>query len=150
MTLDALTDAVWKRLEEEKPRAFLIGEQPDNYHKYNYVNEKPYDVIFLGILSPGKLLHMPDETVCQALLDDMPVYLWHQQPHHAGRSARPLRQALYKAERRLLQFGVQPIAGERQLLTADLARQIKARGEHPALDSRLTPLARDILEGKAT
>ena len=150
MNLNALTDAVWQRLEQDKPRALLIGETPVNYHKYIYVNQMPYDAIVLGALSPGRLLHMPDETVCQALLDGLPVFLWHDQPHHTGNRCHPLRQALYEAERRLIRYGVQVIGQKSKLITAETARQLVHNGQQPAVDSRMTPLAKDILEGKAT
>lgn len=150
MNLDALTDAVWQRLEWDKPRALLIGKAPDNYHKYIYVNQMPYEAIVLGVLSPGRLLHMPDEIVCQALLDGLPVFLWHEQFHHAGNRAHPLRQALYEAERRLIRYGVQVIGGKSKLITAETARQLLRSGQRPSADSRMTPLAKDILEGKAT
>ena len=69
MNVDALTEAVWQRLEGQKPRALLIGAPPENYHNYFYVNQEPFEAIVLGILPPGKLLYMPDEIVCKALLD---------------------------------------------------------------------------------
>lgn len=150
MNLDGLTDAVWKRLEWEKPRALLIGKAPINYHKYIYVNQEPYEVVVLGVLPPGRLLHMPDEIVCQALLDGIPVRLWHEQLHHTGNRSHPLRQALYEAERRLIRYGVQIIGGKTKLITADAARQLLQSGQRPSPDSRMTPLAKDILEGKAT
>jgi len=150
VNVDALTEAVWQRLEGQKPRALLIGAPPENYHNYFYVNQEPFEAIVLGILPPGKLLHMPDETVCKALLDGLPVFLWHDQPHHTGNTARSLRHALYMAEQRLIRYGVQVIGRDRQLITAEMARKMRQNNQLPTKGSRLTPLARDILEGKAT
>ena len=76
MNLDRLTDAVLQKLNEGKKRALLIGRAPDIDHNYNYVNEKPYEAIVLGELSAAQLLHMPNDAVCEALLEEIPVYLW--------------------------------------------------------------------------
>ncbi len=149
MNLDTLTDAVWQRMEQEKKRALLIGAAPEDYHNYIYVNEKPYEAVILGILPPGELLHMPNDPVCRALLDGLPVFLWHRQLHHTGSGAQALRRELRAAERRLTGLGVQVLGAGRQLITAELARQlVKAGGKVPE-NSRLTPLAKEILEGKS-
>lgn len=160
MTVDELTDVIWRRLQAQqpesvdaldtRPRALLLGEPPWNYHKYNYVNQKPYEAIVLGLLPPGMLLHMPDDTVCQALLDGLPVLLWQEQSHHRQAAAPALRRALRAAERRLVEYGVQLIGKEDRLLTAERARQLRRTGQLPPPGCRLTPLAKDILEGTAT
>lgn len=148
MNLDCLTDLVWQRLTEGKPRALLIGEAPEDYHKYNYVNTEPYESVFLGILPPGDLLHMPDDTVCRALLAGIPVYLWPEQPYKYAVHGRLLCRELKAAEERLKRFGVVPVGIERQLITAEMARKMVLSGEKSELNSRMTPLARDILEGR--
>ena len=150
MNLDALTDAVWQRLTAEKPRALLIGTAPFNYHNYIYVNQEPYEAIVLGILSPGKLLHMPDEQVCQALLDGVPVWLWRDQPHHTCDRSHPFCRALYDAEQRLIRYGVRWIGAKPRMITAETAAWMVKNGQLPPAGSRMTPLAKDILEGKAT
>ena len=148
MNLDQLTDAVWQRLQE-KPRALLIGEPPNGCDKFNYVNEKPYEAIILGTLSPGDLLHMPNDPVCRALLQGIPVFLWHRQLHHTGSSAQALRRELRAAERRLLDLGVQPLGRAKQLITADIARSLIKSGLSLPQNCRLTPLAKEIMEGKS-
>ncbi len=148
MNLEHLTEEVWKRLQE-KPRALLIGSAPIGYDKYNYVNEKPYEAVVLGELSPGELLHMPSDAVCCALLEDIPVYLSPQQIHHRAKTARALCRELYGAEQRLRLLGVRKLEEAGTLVTADRARAMRRAGESPPPGCRLTPLARDILEGKA-
>ncbi len=147
MNMDELTEAVWERLQGEKPRALLLGDPPFNYHNYIYVNQKPYEAVILGLLGPGELLHMPNDAVCRALLEGTPVYLWHKQCHHTGTGARLLRQELYGAEARLKRLGVQILGKEQRLITAEEARSLRQAGKQPPAGSRLTPLARDILGG---
>ena len=147
MNLEELTQAVMERMEQKKPRAYLIGQQPD-YHNYNYVNEKPYEAVVLGVLSPGQLLHMPDEIVCEALLEGKPVWLWPHQRHHHAAHGKVLCRELAAAEQHLRQLGVGILGQEAVLITAQKARQLRERGEQPPHGSRLTPLARDILEGR--
>jgi len=148
--LEQLTEEVWQRLSVCKPRALLLGETPDGLQKFNYVNKKPYDAVVIGVLPPGELLHMPSDPVCSALLEGIPVYLWQGQPYRRSKSARLLRRELAAAEKRLLQYGVLPLGGETgRLITAQEARAFRLRGEQPAVGSRLTPLARDVLEGKS-
>ena len=147
MNLDELTEAVRQRLQEEKPRVLLLGETPVNLRKYNYVNQKPYDAVVIGTLSPGQLLQMPTDPVCMALLEGMPVYLC---PQHYGKGATApeLRRALQAAQQRLRRFGALPLEDENRFISAQQARQMVRAGERPPPGSRLTPLARDILEGK--
>ena len=149
MDIDRLTEAVWQRLQPLKPTVLLVGEAPKDYHNFYYVNKKPYDAVLLGILSPLELLQMPNEAVCEALLADMPVYLWHHQRHHGLNRCKPIVRELYAAEERLKRLGVQMTGSEKRLITAETARQLRAAGEPPPAGSRLTPLAKDILEGKA-
>ena len=148
MNLEQLTDAVIEKLSQQKPRAYLIGSLPEIYHKYNYVNNKPYDVIILGNLQPGEFLHMPSNEVCCALLEEKPVYLYPAQPWKKLHTARALCRELSAAEQRLYRLGVLPLEIPGQLLTAGEARAMMRLGQKPEPDRRMTPLARDILEGK--
>jgi len=149
LNADALAEAIWSRLLWELPRALLIGQQPEYYHNYIYVNQKPYEAIVLGILPAGELLHMPNDAVCEALLEGKPVYLWHRQRHHMGTGAVLLRQELRAAEERLRRLGVQVIGGQDHLLTADTVKAMLQRGERPWAGARMTPLAKDLWEGNA-
>ena len=142
MNLDELAEAVLQRLQ---PRALLVGERPLDYHKYNYVNEEPYEAVVIGQLSAGELLHMPNDAVCDALLEGKPVYLCKQT--FPATHAKRLYRELEASQRHLLELGVQPM--EHKLITAETARRFLMTGERISANSRLTPLARDILEGKA-
>ncbi len=146
MNLDQLTEILWNRLEE-KPRALLLGTPPDGCNKYNYVNEKPYEAVVLGELSPGELLHMPSDAVCRALLDGIPVYLSREQYHHRCRPVALCRE-LDKRERYLCALGVEYLGETPKLITAQKARDLRKQGQPVPSGSRLTPLAKDILEGK--
>lgn len=150
MNLDALTDAVWERLLQKLPRALLIGEPPENYHKYNYVNKEPYECVILGLLSPSQLLHMPDDAVCDALLEGRPVYLWSPQPYQKQTFAPVLRRELQKAEQYLLSLGVQRMTDSASWITAQMVRSYLRDGRQIPEQCRMTPLAREILEGKET
>lgn len=144
--LEQLTQRLWARLSETCSRALLLGTAPNGLQKFIYVNAKPYDAIVIGALSPAALLRMPSEPVCDALLTGMPVYFWRDQPYkHAGGPAL-LRADLAAAEQRLLDYGVIPLGG--RLVTASDAAVLREMGERPDADSRVTPLARDILEGQ--
>lgn len=146
MKLEELTDALWARMQEEKPRALAVGTVTDSLQKYNYVNEKPYAAVVIGQLAAGRLLAMPDETVCEALLEGMPVYL--QKQVFPGSGAPVLRRELSAAEQRLRRLGALPWDAPGELVTAEKARSLLRMGNRPAPGSRLTPLAREILEGR--
>ena len=147
MNLDQLAALLLQRLEAQKPRALLIGEAPEPESRYQYVREAPYEAVVLGQLPPGALLRMPDDPVCRALLAGVPVYLWPQR--YPRDHARLLCRELAAAEQRLLRLGVRRVPAETRLITADQARQMSRAGAQPGPGSRLTPLAKDILEGKA-
>ena len=144
MNLDELTDAVLRRLEARKPLALLLGQLPQMDDRYRYVQDKPYETVVIGILPPGELLQMPSDAVCRALLDGIPVWLW-PQPYGKGPHAAVLRRELLAAEQRLIRLGARPVLQPGQLVTAGDIRQW---GKQLPLHCRLTPLARDILEGK--
>ena len=150
MNLDQLADAVLERLNTQKPRALLIGDDPMVNNNYNYVNDKPYEAVVIGRISPQTLFHMPTDAVCTALLEQMPVYLLDHQPWKDSRTARTLCRELSLAQQRLYRLGVKPLHCAAKLLTADDARSMRLSGKTPQQYCRMTPLARDILEGKSS
>lgn len=150
MNLDQLTDVIWRQMQQEKPRALLIGELPVGMERYRLVREEPYEAVILGQLKPSDLLHMPSEAVCDALLQEIPVYLWPEQPYKKRKTAKALCRELAAAEQHLLQLGVCRLGEKQKLITAQEARRLLLQGRLPEPGVRMTPLARDILEGKET
>jgi len=148
MNLDQLTDAVMEKLGYDRTRALLIGSKPEVDNNYNYVNEKPYDLIIIGKLKPGELLQMPNNDVCEALMEERPVYYWQCQSWRGCKTAKLLCKELLAAEQHLYRLGVLPLEQEGQLITAQQARELLRLGKKPSPNCRMTPLARDILEGK--
>lgn len=146
--LDHLTDSVYRRLHCRKPRARLIGRMPPVEFAVEFVFHEPFDLLILGILSPGELLSMPTDPVCRALLDGTSVYLWKEQPYRAAKHAGVLRRELAAAEERLERLGVCPIGTGTGWMTAAAARSAVDLGIHTYAGTRMTELARSILEEK--
>ena len=64
------------------------------------------------------------------------------------RHNRALSAAVASAKRELKNWGVIfTDGGRKQLITAQEAREMKARGQQPGSGAVLTPLAREILQG---
>ena len=147
MNLDQLTEEVFRRLEPPGPRAFLIGEKPAEPPSFVYVQEAPYEIMVLGVLSPGELLHMPSNMVCEALLQGMAVYLWEGQPYKKANCAKLLCRALAEAEQRLIRMGVRPFGNGGTLIREEEAVRLKLLNRAPPAGAKLTPLAKAILEG---
>ena len=148
-----VTEAVWQKLSA-KPRALCIGRLPEGEYDFLPVTEAPYEAVVLASLSPAELLAMPTDPVCQALLTGLPVYLREEgleHRNHAGTAAKGLYSLLLSKERQLRALGVQSLDKSRQrcLLTAQDVRRMKEKGLPLPAHARLTPLARDIWEGKA-
>jgi len=125
-------------------RALLIGTEPPCDLGYSYGKEDCQAVV-IGSLSLGQLLQFREETVLEALAEGKPVILYTpglpEAPHN-----RPLAAALTSAKRELKNWGVVfTDGGRKQLITAQEAREMKARGQRPAPGAVCTPLAREIL-----
>ena len=148
MNVEELTNAVLQKLAEKMPRALLIGDPPEIDHNYNYVNEEPYEAIMIGRLTPQEMFCMPTDAVCYALLEQKPVYLWDHQLWKESKTARVLCRELTAAQQRLYRLGVKPVYPAAGVLTAQEARALLQSGRKPPGNCRMTPLARDILEGK--
>ena len=136
---------------EQKPAALLLGEIPAEETGYRYVTEAPYAAVVIGSMSASQLLPFPEGAVLQALLEGKPVYLREEGEHwrQYQRTAPPeLFARLLEARRRMLRMGIKPLSRspERLITAAELRRRQKAG---LPIDGRLTPLARDILEGKS-
>ena len=126
-------------------RALLIGSEPPCDLGYRYSAEDPQAVV-IGSLSLGQLLRFREESVLTALAEGKPVILYTpglpDAPHN-----RPLAAALASAKRELKNWGVVfTDGGRKHLITAQEAREMKARGQQPAPEAVLTPLAKEILQ----
>lgn len=129
-------------------RALLIGREPDRLLPYTYVQELPYDAVVVGSLPLSQALRLTDDRILQALAEGKPVVLYTPglptAPGNRGLSA-----ALAASRREMKVWGIVFTDGtQRKLITAQEARALKAAGKYPGAGAVLTPLAREILEGK--
>ena len=150
--IEQVVAEVRRRQAESRPSALLVGRAPERDLGFHYVTQGEYTAVVIGSLSGCALLHLPDETLTQALLLGKPVYLCPEglEYRQFSRTAnRALWSRLLAAERQLKQLGVRFLErkpGEK-LLTANEVRRLLREGL--PIEGRLTPLARDVLEGRA-
>ena len=149
--IEQVLTQVRRQCSEGKPEAFLIGKAPESDLGWCYVSQKPYRAVVIGSMSAAELLHFPNEVCADALLTGIPVFLWEDGLEYRRFSQTPNRalwSRLLSAERKLKQLGVRFLdtSGSR-LLTADEVRR-RMRDGLP-IQGKLTPLAKDVLEGKA-
>lgn len=128
-------------------KALLLGTEPVCDLGYAYVREGAYDAVVIGSLSFGQLLYFQNEQVLQALAEGKSVILYTpglpEAQHNRGLSA-----ALAARRRELKSWGVVfTDGGQKHLVTAQEARQLRLAGKMPAKGAVLTPLAKEILEG---
>lgn len=129
-------------------KALLIGTPPALEQDWEYVREKPYDLVVIGSLTFSQLLCFDNEAVLEALAGGMPVYLY--TPGLPQSKNRSLSASLAAAQRELKNWGVLfTDGGRRRLVTAEEARLLKQTGKTPAPGAVLTPLAKEILEGSS-
>ena len=128
-------------------RAWLLGKEPPLDLGYRYVSEAPFDVIVIGSLTLGQLLHFSEERVLSALAEGKPVYLYTPGLPEVSKN-RPLAGSLTAAQRELKNWGVLfTDGGRKKLITAEEARILKQKGQCPGPGAVLTPLAKEVLEG---
>ena len=126
--------------------ALLIGREPSAELGYQYVPHGQYDVIVIGSLTLGQLLHFSEESVLTALAEGKPVYLYTPGLPEAPKN-RALSGSLTAAQRELKNWGVLfTDGGRKKLITAEEARLLKQKGQQPGPGAVLTPLAKEILE----
>ena len=129
-------------------RALLVGREPATELGYTYVTEGAYDVVVIGSISLSQLLRFGDERVLEALAEGKSVYLYTPGLPGAPKN-RAFAGSLAAAQRELKNWGVVfTDGGRKQLVTAEEAHSLRKQGRMPAPGSVLTPLAKDILEGK--
>lgn len=128
--------------------ALLIGNEPGWPLGYRYVKEKPYEAVVIGSLTIGELLHFSKEEVLSALAEGIPVILYTPGLPEV-KANRALNAALAGKKRELKSWGVSFTDGSvKKLITAQQAIAMAKAGIKPGPGAVLTPLARDILEGK--
>ena len=127
--------------------ALLIGKEPGVPLGFTYVREPPYDVVVIGSLTLGELLRFREERVLAALAEGKTVYLYTPGLPESPRN-RALSGSLSAARRELKNWGVLfTDGGRKRLITAQEAKELRARGQSPGPGAVLTPLAKEILEG---
>ena len=127
-------------------RALLIGSEPPVSLGVSFVTEPPYDAVVVGSLSLSQLLRFRDEAVLSALAEGKSVYLYTPGLPQSPKN-RALAAALASAQRELKNWGILfTDGGQKKLVTAEDARQLRRAGKRPGPGAVLTPLAKEILE----
>jgi hypothetical protein len=128
-------------------RALLIGREPEAVLGYTYVVEPPYEAVVLGSLTLGELLCFREERTLTALAAGQPVVLY--SPGLPEAKNRAMAATLAAKRRELKSWGVVFTDGcRRHLVTAQEASRMRSQGLRPEPGAVLTPLAKEILEGK--
>ena len=129
-------------------RAKLIGTRPPCDLGCEYPDSGPYDRVVIGSLTVSQLLRFSQEDALDALARGLPVLLYTPGlPEAPGN--RALSASLASARRELKNWGVIfTDGGRKRLITAQEARELRSRGQRPGPEAVLTPLAKEILEGK--
>ena len=128
-------------------KALLVGKEPGMHLGYTYVAAPPYDAVVIGSLSLGELLCFSMDEVLGALAQGLPVVLYTPGlPEAPGN--RTLAASLASRRRELKSWGVVfTDGGQRKVITAQQAQQMRLSGQIPGPGAVLTPLAKEILEG---
>lgn len=128
-------------------KALLIGKEPDRPLGYTYVDVPPYDGVVIGSLTIGQLLRFRQEAVLDALAQGKPVVLYTPGLPEIAKN-RALAASLASARREMKSWGILfTDGGQKKLITAQEARDLRAMGKQPGPGAVLTPLAKEILEG---
>ena len=149
---ERLIEEVMERVRQtsQRPAALLLGQAPARDYGWQYVSGGSYSAVVIGSMTAGELLRFPDEKSAEALLEGKPVYVCREGLTYrrcAGTANRVFWSRLLAAERQMKQLGVEFLGGgQEKLLTAEEVRRRLREGL--AIEGRLTPLARDVLEGK--
>ena len=129
-------------------RALLIGKEPDACLPYTYVSGPPYDAVVIGSLTLSEALCFSHEQALQALAQGKPVVLYTPGLPTSPRN-RALAASLASASRQMKSWGILfTDGGQKRLITAQDAQQMRRNGTMPGPGAVMTPLAKEILEGK--
>ena len=128
--------------------ALLIGAEPMCHLGYTYVQKPPYEGVVIGSLTVGDLLCFREDAVLEALAEGKPVVLY--TPGLPQAKNRSLSASLASSRRQLKNWGVVFTDGTpKRLITAKDAQRLRELGQMPGHGAMLTPLAKEILEGKS-
>ena len=127
-------------------KALLIGNAPDRDLGYAYTQTPPYDGVVIGSLTLSQALRFTDDIALQALAEGKPVVLYTPGLPTAPKN-RALAASLASSYREMKSWGIVfTDGGQKKLITAQEARQMRLQGRKPAPGAVLTPLAKEILE----
>lgn len=127
-------------------RALLIGEKPACDLGFTYAADPPYDTVVIGSLSLGQALVFANEQALMALAEGKKVVCFEPGFPQAPKN-RALGAALASSRRNMKNLGIVfTDGGQKRLITAQEAREMKLSGRQPAPGAVLTPLAKEILE----
>ena len=127
-------------------RALLIGAAPCCDLGFSYEAAPPYDTVVIGSLSLSEALFFANEPALSALAEGKPVVCYAPGFPQAPKN-RALAAALSSSRRNMKNLGIVfTDGGQRRLITAQMAREMKLSGRTPAPGAVLTPLAKEILE----
>lgn len=127
-------------------KALLIGAPPCCDLGYTYDSAPPYDAVVIGSLTLGQALYFSNEQALSALSEGKAVICYAPGFPQAPKN-RALGTALATARRNMKNLGIVfTDGGQKRLITAQEAREMKQSGRLPAPGAVLTPLAKEILE----
>lgn len=127
-------------------KALLIGESPCCDLGYTYEAAPPYDAVVIGSLTLGQALYFSNEQALSALSEGKTVICYAPGFPQSPKN-RALGAALASARRNMKNLGIVfTDGGQKRLITAQEAREMKLSGKQPVPGAVLTPLAKEILE----
>lgn len=127
-------------------RALLIGQTPTCDLGFTYESNPPYDGVVIGSLSLGQALCFANEQALLALAEGKKVVCFEPGFPQSPKN-RALSTALATSKRNMKNLGIVfTDGGQKRLITAQEAREMKLTGRKPAPGAVLTPLAKEILE----
>ncbi len=129
-------------------KLLLVGTAPDRDLGHTYVTQPPYEGVMIGSLTLGQAAAFSENAVLAALAEGKAVFLYTPGLPQSPKN-RALAGSLNARYRELKSWGVLFVDGaQRTLITAQAARAMRQKGERPGPGAVLTPLAKEILEGK--
>ncbi len=127
-------------------RALLIGAEPLCDLGFSYVVAPPFDAVVIGSLTLSEALFFVNEPALEALSEGKPVVCYAPGFPQSPKN-RALAAALASGRRNMKNLGIVfTDGGQKKLITAQQAREMKLSGRVPAPGAVLTPLAKEILE----